>query len=96
MKVKDQHIIDLFKENDGARLDVSLTDSRTSKVWNISWGYDIGDEYAHITTNISPDVQNASIYFFYTNEILRIRKFDGGQILYSVDSLNEKSNPSSR
>ena len=41
-------------------------------VWNIAWGYDIGDEYAHITTNISPAMKDASVDFFYTNDILEI------------------------
>ena len=69
---KDKNIIDFFKGRDGFETKVELKNGRLISVWNIAWGYDIGDEYAHITTNISPNIDNATIDFFFTNEISKI------------------------
>ncbi|MBF7091264.1 hypothetical protein IUY40_06905 [Flavobacterium sp. ALJ2] len=69
---KDKNIIDIFKSRDGHETKVELKNGRLISVWNIAWGYDIGDEFAHITTNISPNIDNATIDFFFTNEINKI------------------------
>ena len=69
---KDKNIIDFFKGRDGFETKVELKNGRLISVWNIALGYDIGDEYAHITTNISPNIDNATIDFFFTNEISKI------------------------
>ena len=69
---KDKSIIDIFKSRDGLETKVELKNGRLISVWNIAWSYDIGDEFAHITTNISPNIDNATIDFFFTNEISKI------------------------
>lgn len=69
---RDKSIIDIFKSRDGLETKVELKNGRLISVWNIAWGYDIGDEFAHITTNISPNIDNATIDFFFTNDISRI------------------------
>jgi hypothetical protein len=46
-------------------------------VRNIAWGYDIGDEFAHVTTNVSPAVEGASIDFFFTSEVRAVIDEDG-------------------
>ena len=69
---KDKSIIDIFKSRDGLETKVEFKNGRLISVWNIAWGYDIGDEFAHITTNISPNIDNATIDFFFTNEISKI------------------------
>jgi hypothetical protein len=71
---KDKSIIDTFKSRDGFETKVELQNGKIITVWNIAWGYDFGDEYAHITTNISPNIPNATIDLFYTNEIVKIYK----------------------
>lgn len=53
-------------------------------VFNIAWGYDIEDEFAHITTNISPEIKNSNIDYFYTNEIQKIEDRTNGRILYDT------------
>lgn len=60
---------------------VTLLDGRTYTVHNIAWGYDSGDAHAHVTTNISPDVDGASIDLFFTNEISRIVDPLTGEVL---------------
>ena len=70
--MKDKSIIDIFISRDGIETKVELKNGRLVSIWNIAWGYDIGDAFAHITTNISPNIDNAQIDFFFTNEISRI------------------------
>lgn len=80
--IKDQHIIDIFKTTDQIEKVVYLDNNSNLTVWNIAWGYDIGDEFAHVTTNISPEIKNSDIDYFYTNEILKIEDRKNGKTLY--------------
>ncbi|MGZ4055470.1 MAG: hypothetical protein ACXVPU_05570 [Bacteroidia bacterium] len=66
---KDNHIIEFLKQSDGIETKIRLTNGKAFSVWNIAWGYDIGDEFAHITTNVSPKIDSAEIHSFNTNEI---------------------------
>ena len=63
---------------------VHLKNGESRIVWNIAWGYDIGDDYAHITTNISPTVEGASIDVFYSYEIVRIINTDNDDTIYEL------------
>lgn len=69
---KDNEILEQLKRRDGIETEIILKDGTKLLVWNIAWGYDLGDDFAHITTNISPNIENAEIDFFYTNEIEEI------------------------
>lgn len=69
---KDKHIIELLKASDGKPVVIELQDNNKLVVWNIAWGYDMEDEYAHITTNVSPEINGTQIDFFYSYEIERI------------------------
>ncbi|MEO8254577.1 MAG: hypothetical protein ABI554_09345 [Flavobacterium sp.] len=80
--IKDQHIIEIFKTTNQIEKVVYLDNKSSLTVWNIAWGYDIGDEFAHITTNISPEIKNSDIDFFYTNEIQNIEDRTNGKTLY--------------
>ena len=71
-KYKDKSIIDIFEIRDGLETQVELKNGKLISVWNIAWGYDVGDNFAHITTNISPNIDNATIDHFFTNEISKI------------------------
>jgi hypothetical protein len=61
---------------------VSLRDGRELSVWNIAWGYDMGDEHAHIATNCSPFVENLPLDFFYTGGVLAVRAAETGTVLF--------------
>lgn len=78
----DQNIIDILISRDGQPTVVHLADKRVLKIWNIAWGYDIGDDFAHITTNISPEIKNSNIYYFNINEIQKIEDQTNGKTLY--------------
>ncbi|MCK9480133.1 MAG: hypothetical protein M0R38_00020 [Bacteroidia bacterium] len=82
LMVKDKHIIEIFKTTDQIEKLVYLDNNSVLTVWNIAWGYDIGDEFAHITTNISPEIKDFNIDFFYTNEIQKIEDRTNRKTLY--------------
>lgn len=79
----DAEVIALLVERDGMPTVVRLVDGRTVTVWNVAGGYDLGDEYAHVTSNCSPYVDQHSVDFFYTSEVVEIRDRDGGSVLLS-------------
>jgi hypothetical protein len=72
-----QTLVELLVECDGERTLVQLRDGRRLSVINIAWGYDIGDEYAQITTNISSSVEGESIDLFFTKEVLAVQDESG-------------------
>jgi hypothetical protein len=64
----DTALIELLKQRDGRKTTVVLTDGRRLDLWNIAWGYDMGDEFAHVTTNCGPFIDGTSLDVFFTNE----------------------------
>jgi hypothetical protein len=65
---------------------VRLSDGETYRVFNIAWGYDLGEEVAHITTNISPDPSEPhAIDFFHASEIVEITDDETGGVLFQAD-----------
>ncbi len=69
---KDSHIIEIFNLLDDKEAIVTLHNGRELKVWNIAWGYDDSEDFAHITSNISPSKEGTTIDFFNTSEIKSI------------------------
>lgn len=53
----DIEVITLLASRDGIPTVVTLNTGSQCTVHNIAWGYDVGDEYAHVTTNISPKIE---------------------------------------
>jgi hypothetical protein len=69
----DGDLIELFRSRDGTRKDVTLKDGRIFAVFNIAWGYDFDDPYAHISTNVSPYVEGQSFLLFHSRNRRRHR-----------------------
>lgn len=65
----DKALIELLNGRDGRKTTVVLVDGRRFDLWNIAWGYDMGDEFAHVTTNCSPFVEGTRLDVFFTNEV---------------------------
>lgn len=65
----DADLVDLLCRRGGLETTVVLADGRRLRVLNIAWGYAIGDEHAHVTTNISPDVPGTRVDCFVTNNV---------------------------
>ena len=68
----DGELLDLLVRRDGTPTVVTLRSGQQVTVHNIACGYDISDEYAHVTTNISPEIAGASIDVFFTNDVQSI------------------------
>jgi len=66
---KDMAIIEFLKNRTGKATVAKLKNGHIITIWNIICGYLIGDEYANITTNSSPQVPGAAIDFLFTSEI---------------------------
>ena len=69
---RDDAILRMLQERDGMPSQVVLSDGETLTVFNIAWGYDFGDEFAHVTTNISPLITGQIIDFFSTESVKAI------------------------
>lgn len=78
----DETLVDLLAARDGLETVVELDDSRRLRVLNIAWGYDSGDHYAHVTTNISPSAAGREPDFFFTNEVVSVEDADSGQLVW--------------
>ncbi len=54
-----------------------LDDGRQVRVRDIAYGYDWGDEYAHVYTNMNPESNGMSLEFFYTDRVVAVMAEDG-------------------
>ena len=54
-------------------------------MYDIAWGYDIGDQYAHVTSNVSPGVEGRQIDFFFTSDIERIIDPRTGTVIFNAE-----------
>jgi hypothetical protein len=80
----DAEFVDLLVRRDGTRTFVRLQDGRRLSVCNVALAYDEGEPYAHVTTNISPRVDGASVDSFSTCEITALED-ETGALLRSVE-----------
>jgi hypothetical protein len=62
-------LINLLVAHGGTPTLVCFLEGDNLIVHNIAWGYDLGDEYAHVTTNVSPSLPSAPIDFFITDGV---------------------------
>lgn len=69
---RDQQILQVLRARDGHLTLVRLLSGDLLDVWDIAWGYDAGDRWAHVTTNISPGVEGRSSDFFFTYEVAEL------------------------
>ena len=66
---------------DGKRTTVVVRDGRRYDVFNAVYGYDMGDEYAHVVTNLDSDVPGQQVEFFTTDDVAVVLD-EGGAELY--------------
>lgn len=84
MDYADEEIIQILKAQDGVWTVIEMKDGKRYRALDIAWGYDIGDEWAHITTNISPGREGAVIDFFYTSEISTLIDENSNNVLFQA------------
>ena len=78
----DTKLIELLQRRDSLLTTVRLKDGSDHVVKDIAWGYDVGDEYAYITTNASPGGEGLSLDFFYSNEIVCLMDSASGAVIW--------------
>jgi hypothetical protein len=81
-----RRVVPLFRERDGQETKVLLSGARTLRVFNIAWGQDLGDDFEHITSNISPWIDE-SIDIFFTDEIASVVDPASGELLWETDGI---------
>ena len=82
--VADAALVAVLGARDGQLTDATLHDGRAISFLNVAWGYDLGERYAHITTNVSPRCDELSVDFFYSSEVVSIADPPGGAILWQT------------
>lgn len=78
-------IVPILRKRDGRATSVTLTEGSVLTVFNIAWGSDEGEDYEHLTTNISPSIQGSSTDFFLTSDVWSVVAPEAGQLLWSRD-----------
>jgi hypothetical protein len=66
---RDEALLAMFLERVGSPSRVVLRDGNILTVFNIAWGYDVGDEYSHVTSSVSPAVEGSAVHLFFTNDV---------------------------
>lgn len=80
---RDEALLAVLQERDGSPSRVVLRNGSILTVFNIAWGYDMGDEYSHVTSNVGPDVEGSTVDLFFTNDIDRILDPATGATLFA-------------
>lgn len=80
----DLAILSVLSQHDGTEVVVVTRSGDRFSVWNIAWGYDAGDEWSHVSTNVSPWIEDARFDFFTTDVVARIVDPASRAVLYSV------------
>lgn len=86
MKADHSRALDILKSRDSKWTVVRLHGGDVCRVHSIAWGYDLGDEIAHITTNTNLESSEShTIDFFYANQIAEINDDESGELLFKSE-----------
>jgi hypothetical protein len=75
-------IVKILEKRCGLPTTIYLKNGETLNVFDIAWGYDLGDDFAHITTNISPPKEGVEVSFFYVNQVSKLIDAETGLLIY--------------
>jgi hypothetical protein len=78
-------VVPLLEWRHGRETIVELSAGRVVIVFNIAAGQDQGENYEHISTNISPELAGASFDFFFTDEVSRVVDPATHEVLWKSD-----------
>ena len=78
---RDLEVLRILTQRDGVLTEVVLKSGEVFRCFNIAWGYDMGDEFSHITTNVSPFVDGEQGDFFFSNDVAELRDPMGNVLL---------------
>jgi len=80
---RDEALLALLQKRDGSPSQVVLRNGSLLTVFNVAWGYDMGDEYSHVTSNVSPTVEGSAVDLFFTNDVDQVLDPATGVILFA-------------
>ncbi|NMO51952.1 hypothetical protein HH310_12190 [Actinoplanes sp. TBRC 11911] len=83
---QDEERLQRLARRAGSETVVILRDGRRLSVYDIAWGYDVGDAWAHVTTNISPGFEGAPVDLFVTSEVVLVVDPATDEIVYKPSS----------
>jgi hypothetical protein len=81
---RDDELLRILQERDAVETVVVLRDGRRLRVHDIAWGYDMGDDWAHVTSNVSPGVEGASVDFFFTSDVVLVLDAATDHVVFRV------------
>ena len=91
-KLSHQRALDILVHRCGEWSRVTLRDGSVRMVFDVGWGYDLGEDVAHITTNCSPGPdREADVAFLYeldcflADEISKIADANSDQVLFELE-----------
>jgi hypothetical protein len=82
--VLDEDLVKLLHDRDGVETVVMLQDGRRLVVYDIAWGYDLGDQWAHVTANIGPGREGTAVDLFWTSAVVSVIDPDTGRKIYAA------------
>ena len=65
-------IVDALEARTGVVTLVNMKDGLTYRVFNVCWGRDMGEDWEHVSANVSPSVEGASFDFFHTGDVAEL------------------------
>lgn len=83
---QDEDLLESLDRRAGRETVVVLRDGRRLTVYDIAWGYDMGDAWAHVTTNVSPGFEEVSVDFFLTSEVAFVIDPSSDQVIYGTNA----------
>jgi hypothetical protein len=78
-------IVPLLRSRDGQQTEVLLSGDRLLTVFNIAWGEDLGDDFEHLTSNISPNLVGTAVDLFFTDEVVKVADPETGLMMWKTD-----------
>ena len=86
VKKPHERALDILRTRDNELSLVSLRCGRSILVRTIAWGYDLGEDVAHITSNVATDPsEELELTLFHANEIVEIVDPDNSAVLFAID-----------
>jgi hypothetical protein len=83
---QDEDLLESLGRRAGRETVVVLRDGRRLTVYDIAWGYDTGDVWAHVTTNVSPGFEAVPVDFFFTSEVAFVIDPTSNQVIYGTNA----------
>jgi hypothetical protein len=83
-RARHDAVFELLQQRDGVASEVVLWDGGTCTVFNTAWGYDLGVDHTHVTTNVSPSIDDTQVDFFHTDAVAMVIDPATGSTLLSM------------